>query len=401
MVNPVNADSGVLPLKGVTVVDLTQVLAGPFATMMLGDMGAEVIKIEPVGRGDRSRSFRPSPTYFDAVNRNKRSVAIDLKSEDGQEFAHRLLADADVFIESTKFGRPATYDLSYESVSETNPEIIYCSIAGFGHDSPYREVPAWDMLIQAMSGVMSMTGESDGPPLWSGLPSGDLTAGMYAAQSVLATLFARERGRIDGEWIEVPMLDALISWLTSRAGHSFGLDEPFPRGGVRHPSIAPFGVFECADERMVVAAATDSLWANLCAAIDRPDLMADERFEELADRVEHVDALTEELETVFGEHPIDEWLDLLQAHDVPAGPIHDTVSVWEDDHVRQRQLRQTMKREGRQDAEVIDHPVNFTELTTELAVAPQQVGESTDALLKRHGYDPAEIERLRDQDIVG
>jgi crotonobetainyl-CoA:carnitine CoA-transferase CaiB-like acyl-CoA transferase len=398
--HPAETDSGVLPLEDVTVVDLTQVLAGPFASMTFGDMGAEVIKIEAVGRGDRSRSIQPAPTYFDVANRNKHSVALDLKSEEGQAVARRLLSEADVFIESTKSGRTEAYNLAYEDVRELNPELVYCSVTGFGHDSPYEDVPAWDMLIQAMSGIMSMTGEPDGPPVWSGLPSGDLAAATYAIQSVLAALYARERGVIDGEWIEVPMFDAAISWLSLRAGHSFGTGEPFPRSGTRHPSIAPFGVFECADEPLVVAAGTDSLWRDLCEAIDRPELYDDERFATVDDRLDNRDALVAELGSVLESRPREAWLKTLHGHNVPAGPIYDTCSVWEDEHVQRRNLHRRMERAGREDADVIDHPVHFANLATHLDTPPETLGESTDDVLERYGYPRTEIDRLREQNVV-
>ena len=391
---------GVLPLDGVRVVDLTQVLAGPFTTMNLGDMGAEVIKIESPGRGDRSRGIQPTPEYFDTVNRNKRSVTLDLKSERGREVALDLLADADVFVESTKPGRIERYGLDYESVAEVNPGVVYCSVTGFGEGSPYENLPAWDMLVQAMSGIMSMTGEPGGKPLWTGVPCGDLAAGMYANQSILAALFARERGAIDGEWIEVPMLDAAVSWLTIRAGYTFGTGEPFPRLGTHHPSIAPFGQFETPDGDVVVAAGTDSLWRDLCDALDAPDLAADERFETLDDRVANRGALTDRLERLFAAYSQEELLDRLHACDVPAGPIYDTETVWDDPHVRGRELRRTMPREGRPDAEVIDHPVHFRSLLTRLDTPPESLGESTDEVLSRAGYDAAEIADLRDDGVV-
>lgn len=392
--------SGVLPLSDITVVDVTQVVAGPFATMNLGDLGASVIKVEAVGRGDRSRSIDPSPTYFDSVNRNKHSLAVDLKTDRGQQVVRDLVTDADVFVESMKPGRPASFELAYEDLRERNPELIYCSISGFGRDSPYEDLPAWDMLVQAMSGIMGVTGEEGGQPLWSGLPSGDLIAASYATQSILAALYARERDVIESEWIEVPMLDAAISWLTARAGHTFGTGEPFPRLGVRHPSIAPFGVFECADESIVVAAGTDSLWADFCVAIDRTDLLEDERFETMPDRVEHVDALTEVVEAELAGEDADTWLDRLHEHDVPAGPIHDTKTVWEEEHVQRRGLRRQMARDGQPDAEVIDHPIHFDALATELRTAPETLGESTADLLREQGYGEDEITRLRDDGVV-
>jgi crotonobetainyl-CoA:carnitine CoA-transferase CaiB-like acyl-CoA transferase len=389
-----------LPLSGITVVDLTQIVAGPFATMTFGDLGAEVIKVEAVGRGDRCRNIDPIPEYFDAVNRNKRSVGIDLKSEAGQRIVREMVSDADVFVESTKPGRIESYNLSYEELREVNPELVYCSITGFGTDSPYENLPAWDMLVQAMSGAMSMTGEEDGPPVWSGLPSGDLIASMYAVQSVLAALFARERGSIRTEWIEVPMLDAAISWLTVRAGYTFGTGEPFPRSGDHHPSLAPFGVFDCNGDRLVIAAGTPSLWRDFCSVIGREDLLADDRFSTMSDRGENVEVLTEIIEAELATDSSERWVERFQAADVPAGPIHDTETVWEDPHVRKRNLHRVMERPDRQDAEVIDHPVHFSALATQLATPPERLGESSAELLARYGYDGEDIERLVEEGVV-
>lgn len=393
--------TGTLPLTGVTIIDLTQVLAGPFATMELSDLGATVIKIEAVGRGDRSRNIEPTPEYFDTLNRNKQSIAIDLKSDEGQAVAKDLVTEADVFIESTKPGRIETYDLDYATVAEVNPDIVYCSVTGFGTNSPYKELPAWDMLIQAMSGIMSMTGEQDGPPLWSGLPSGDLAAGMYASQSVLAALYAQATNQINGEWIEVPMFDAAVSWLSSRAGYAFGFDEPFPRLGTQHPSIAPFGVFDCADEPIVIAAGTDSLWENVCNALDRPNLFADDRFASIEARNENSEALNAEIEAELAEMTATEAASLLQSYSIPAGPINDTKTVWNDPHVEQRNLHQKMNRTNQKDADVIDNPVYFVNLMTALRTPPESVGESTTEILANQGYDKEEVDRLREENVIG
>ncbi len=390
-----------LPLSGITVIDFTQVLAGPFATMNLGDLGAEVIKIEAVDRGDRCRNIQPIPEYFDTINRNKRSIEVNLKSEAGQQIVYDLVEEADVFVESSKPGRPEAFNIAYDNLREVNPNLIYCSISGFGSDSPYEDLPAWDMLIQAMSGIMSMTGEEGERPLWSGLPSGDLITAMYTTQSVLTALYARERGLVDSEWIEVPMLDAAISWLSSRAGHTFGNDEPFPRLGIRHPSIAPFGVFRCADENIVIAAGTPSLWRDFCAVLGRKDLVSDERFESLEARCANIDQLTEIIETELAAAPAETWIDRFQAAEIPAGPIHDTRSVWEDEHVSKRNLHRVMEREGREDADVIDNPIHFSSLQTQLDIAPETLGESTESVLHRHGYDEEAIERLRNDGVIG
>lgn len=396
----VNSNSDGLPLKDINVVSTCQVIAGPFATQTLGDLGANVVKIEAVNRGDRARSLDPVPQYFDTLNRNKESIAINLKTDRGQEITHRLLEEADVFVESMKPGRTERFDLDYQTVKGVTRDIIYCSISGFGNDSPYENLPAWDMLIQAMSGVMSMTGEPDGRPVWSGLPSGDLAASMYATQSILAALYAREQGIIDGEYIEIPMLDAAISWLTARAGYTFGNEQPFPRTGDHHPSIAPFGIFNCADGWLIVAAGTQSLWEELCHAIERPELLADGRFETSADRVQNVEDLKAELDAVFNERTQEEWLEILHKRNVPAGRINDTLSIWEDEHVQTRGLRCSMERAEQQDASVINHPVIFKNLDTHLSSPPPQLGANTHDILNAVGYTQGEIESLRREGVI-
>jgi len=395
-------DSRDPPLHDIKVVDLTQVLAGPFATMTLGDLGAEVIKIEAVGRGDRARHISPIPEYFDTANRNKRSIEINLKTEAGQAVARDLLEEADVFIESTKPGRITDFGLDYEEVVQLNPSIVYCSITGFGAGSPYEGIPAWDILIQGMSGIMSMTGTEETPPLWSGLPSGDLISAMYAVQSVLAALYARERGEIPGEHIEVPMLDAAISWLTMRAGHTFGTDEPFPRSGVHHPSLAPFGIFSCAEQSIVIGAGTDSLWERFCEAIDRPALATRDEFADLQSRLDNRDQLIDIIESTLENRSIEYWLDRFHEFEVPAGPIHDTKTIWEDPHVKQRGLHRKMAypdRDGH--ADVIDSPVRFEHLDTNLEIPPERLGASTSEILESHGYSEDTIARLRDDDVIG
>lgn len=388
------------PLSDIKVVDLTQVVAGPFATMQLGDLGADVIKIEAVGRGDRSREVNPRPEYHDTVNRNKSSIELDLKSTGGQEVAKRLLSDADVFVQSMKPGRIETFGLDYSTIAEFNPSIIYCTITGFGTDSPYEEVPAWDFLIQAMSGIMGMTGQPDGPPLWSGMPSGDLSPAMYASQSILSALYARETGKIEGEYIEIPMLDCAISWLCSRAGYTFGTGDPFPRTGTYHPSVAPYGIFECEDEAIVIATGTDSLWRDLCTALDLDELVADERFDTMDKRVENRTALSEKLGSVLGTMSQDEVLEELRENGVPSGPINDTRSVWNDEHVKKRGLRATMERENLEDATVIDHPVRFSTISTPLETPPPTLGQDTEKILSSYGFSDEEIEALRQKDVI-
>lgn len=391
---------GVSPLEDVTVVDLTQVIAGPYASMLIGDLGADVIKIEAPGRGDQSRTSVPAPEYFDTVNRNKQSIAINLKAPEGQAIAKDLLETADVFLENTKPGRLVTFDLTYDSIRAVNPEIIHCSITGFGSGSPYEGIPAMDMVIQAMSGIMSMTGEADGMPTWSGLPSGDLAAAMYAVHAITTALYARERGLIESEFIEIPMLDAAISWLGPRAGYTFGTGEAFPRMGTRHPSNEPAGLFECSDGYIVLIAFSEQIWADFCAAIDREDLLTDDRFQGRRNRVEHRAALLDEINPILAERTTEEWLDILHDHEVPAGPINDTKTVWNDDHVRARGLRRTIDRPDRAEATVIDNPVQYQSLAVGPGRHPPDLGEHTEDLLTDLGYSPDTIEQLQQDGVI-
>jgi crotonobetainyl-CoA:carnitine CoA-transferase CaiB-like acyl-CoA transferase len=381
------------------IVDLTQILSGPYATMLLGDMGAKIIKIERVGQGDRTRHIDPSPKYFDTVNRNKQSVAVDLKTEEGQEVVRNLLDDADVLVENMKSGRMEKFNLDYKTVSDSNPELIYCSISGFGSNSPYEDQPALDLIPQAMAGVMSITGYENSPPVWSGLQSGDLSASMFAVQGILGALFAREAGHIEGEWMEIPMLDATASWVGPRASYTFGTGQPFPRG--RYPPGAPGGVFECKDGYVALAAIWENMWQRFCAAIDRRDLLEDEAYQTKEDRSENEKQLRAEIESVLTQKPAEHWIETLREYSIPVAPIYDTLSMWEDPHMEQRELHKKMTKDGGEDADVVDNPFYFLNMDTRLDTPPQDLGASSERVLRRYGYSEDEIDELRDRDIIG
>ncbi len=379
------------PLDDVTVLDVTQMVSGPLSSMVLADLGAEVLKVERPG-GELGRSNPPftdgRSEYFSAVNRNKKSVALDLKSDDGREAFLALAADADVVMENNPTGRMQRFGLGYETVRERNPEVIYCSITGFGQTGPYADRPALDIVAQAMSGVMSITGPSEGDPYRAGVPIGDIAASMYAVQGVLLALLGRERGG-GGEYIDVSMLDCLQSWLTVRAGYTFGTGEPYPRTGNALAEFVPYGTFEASDGHLAVVVVADHQWDRLCAAIDRPDLGADPALETAAGRREHRERVESELAETFAAAPVAEWFDRLADADVPVAPVYDTLETWDDEHVRHRGLRTEVA-----GADAIRHPVKYGSAEPSIRRGVPSVGEHTREALEAAGVDAERITAL-------
>ncbi|MFB6310019.1 MAG: CaiB/BaiF CoA transferase family protein [Salinirussus sp.] len=392
-------------LEGVRVLDLTQFVAGPMATMHLGDLGADVVKVERPGSGDGMRSFPPAvdglSAQFAGLNRNKYSVTVDLTTDDGREVLLDLAEKADVFIQNFKSGRGERYGLDYESVSAANPEIIYCSITGFAEGSRYEDLTAFDMIAQAMSGAMSITGDPDGPPRYCGVPMGDIAAGTYAAQSILASLYGRDVGDGGGEYIEVSLMNAMIGWLGYRISYSLVQGEPFPRRGNAHGSIAPYKVFETQDSYLAVSVASNSLWPRFCEAIDRPDLVDRPEFETVADRAENRGQLYNLLEDVFTERTTDAWFERMRDEGVPAGPVYDTLSVWDDPYTEEEDLREDLQNaEMEGTIPTVRFPVNFGDGHTETRIQPQHLGANTSDVLAELGYDEDDIERLKDEGIL-
>jgi crotonobetainyl-CoA:carnitine CoA-transferase CaiB-like acyl-CoA transferase len=312
------------PLAGVRVIDLSRVLAGPYATMTLADLGADVVKVEhPVG-GDETRSWGPpfaggESAYFLSVNRGKRSVALDLKDPEGRDLALELCARADVVIENFRPGGAVRLGLDYDAVRKRRPDIVYCTISGFGGREP-RDRPGYDFVLQAESGLMSITGEPDGEPMKVGVAVVDVLAGLNAATAILAALRRRDRGG-GGELIEISLLDSAFAALVNVAQNALVTDEEPLRHGNAHPSIVPYQPFRAADGFVAVAAANDGLYRRLCDAIGRPELAADERYATNEMRVRNRESLVAELEAVFAGRPTDEWVQLLLETGVPAGKI--------------------------------------------------------------------------------
>ncbi len=325
-----------LPLEGLRVLDLSRVLAGPYATMALADLGADVIKVEHPERGDDTRHWGPpfaggESAYFLAVNRNKRSIGVDLKSDEGLERVKRLAAGADVVIENWKRGALEGMGLGYEALRETNPDLVYCSITGFG-PGPDEDRPGYDFLVQARAGIMGITGQPGGEPTKVGVAAADIFCGMMAANAILAALHRRsETG--EGARIEVPLFESTLSWLANRGQEYLISGEDTGLIGNAHPSIVPYQTFDAADKPIVVAVGNDAQFGRLCEAVGRPDLADDDRYATNPDRVANREELVAILQERFSERTADEWVGTVRGAGVPCGPVNALSDVFEDEHV--------------------------------------------------------------------
>ncbi len=318
------------PLAGTLVVDLTRVLAGPFCTMVLADLGARVVKVEPPGRGDDARHIGPfvagRSAYFVSLNRGKESIALDLKDEGDRGVFERLLSRADVLVENYRPGVMARLGYGWEALHARFPRLVVASVSGFGQTGPLAERPAYDIVVQGMGGIMSLTGHPGGPPTRVGTSTGDITAGLFATLGIQAALLERERTG-EARQVDVAMLDCQVATLENAiARHQATGEVPGPLGS-RHPSITPFEALATGDGWIIVAAGNDALFARLCEVLERPELANDERFTSNEARTRHVDALRRELETALAAGSTAHWLERLEAEGVPCGPIHDVAEV--------------------------------------------------------------------------
>lgn len=387
------------PLDGIRVVDLSRVVAGPYCTMTLGDMGADVVKIEQPGRGDESRAFGPpflggeSPYYL-SINRNKRSCTVDLKHEAGRAVVRRLIAGADVVIQNFRPGAAARLGLDYEAVAARRPEVVYCSISGFGDGGPDADRPGYDLIVQGESGLMDLTGEADGPPTRIGTSIADLTAGMMAAQGILLALYARRTtGR--GQHVRVAMLDAVASLLTYNAGNYFASGEVPTRRGNDHPSVVPYQTLRARDGWMNLGIANDSLWVRYCDAVGRPDLRDDPRFATAPERVRHRDVLVPIVVEITAGRTVAEWMDVLGAAGVPCGRIRSVAEVCTNPQLtaRGKVVEHPHPTAGR--VRMIGQPIELSETPGRIDRAPPLLGEHTDEVLRAAGYTDEEIRAFR------
>jgi crotonobetainyl-CoA:carnitine CoA-transferase CaiB-like acyl-CoA transferase len=399
------------PLSHIKVLDLSRVLAAPWAAQNLADLGADVIKVERPGKGDDSRSYAPpflrdaqggqtrESAYFCAANRGKRSITVNLTSPEGQRIVRELARRSDVLIENYKVGDLARYGLGYDDLKADNPGLIYCSVTGFGQTGPCKERPGYDFMAQGMGGLMSVTGERDdlpgGGPQRVGVPIVDMTTGMYATVAVCAALAHRAlTGK--GQWIDVALLDSCVAFLANQAMNYFATGESPGRLGNAHPNIVPYQTFKTADGDIILACGNDNLFVKFCEAAGCAGLARDPHYATNAKRVENRDAVTRELAAVFVRRTTREWVALLEAAGVPNGPINTVAQVFEEPQVRARGLRIGLPHKSAGTVSLVASPMRFSATPIDYRLPPPVLGEHTDDILREAlGLSDAQIAALR------
>jgi CoA:oxalate CoA-transferase len=377
------------PYRGLKVVDLTRVLAGPYCTMMMADMGATVIKVEAPKTGDDARHIGPfikgKSAYFMSLNRGKHSIALDLKAADDRAVFERLLGEADLLVENYRGGTMEKLKYDWPTLHARFPKLIYVAISGFGHTGPYKEKPAYDMVVQGMGGVMSLTGHEGGPPTRVGTSVGDITAGLFALSAIGAALYHRERTG-EAQKIDVAMLDAQVAILENAIARYVATGKaPVPLGA-RHPSITPFAAFQTGDQPIIIAAGNNQLFARLCAAIGTPALSQDERFKTNDLRNENHAALTGEMERALKTGTADHWLQRIEAAGVPCGPINNVAQVLADPHVISRNMVVTMQDADAGTLKLAGNPMKLSAFADPTTRPPAPKLDESGECIRRDGF---------------
>jgi crotonobetainyl-CoA:carnitine CoA-transferase CaiB-like acyl-CoA transferase len=400
-------------LAGLRVLDLTRVLAGPWATQLLGDLGAEVIKIERPGVGDETRAAGPpflkdrngadtrDSAYYLSANRGKKSVAVNIATPQGQELIRRLAATSDVLVENYMVGKLAEYGLDYESLKAVNPRLVYCSITGFGQTGPYRDFPGYDFVFQAMGGMMSITGEADGSPQKVGVAFSDLMTGMYASTAILAALRYRDTSGA-GQHIDLSLFDTQIAALANMNMNYLIANRVPKRMGNAHANLVPYQVFHCSDRDIVVAAGNDNLFQALCRGLERPDIAQDARFTRNPDRVRNRDALIALLTEALASRTADEWIKRLRRESVPVGPINTLEQVFADPHVQEHAMVIEVEHPVAGRIPLVANPIRMSASPVTYEAAPPLLGEHTETVLTSLlGLSAQDIDVLIEHSIVG
>jgi crotonobetainyl-CoA:carnitine CoA-transferase CaiB-like acyl-CoA transferase len=381
-----------LPLSGVRVLDISQVMAGPYACMLLGDIGADVIKVEPPGGGDQTRGsmgFRmkgPDSLGFLNMNRNKRSVSLNLKSEAGRKLLLKMAEDADILIENYRPGAMKRLGLSYEDVRKVNPRLVYTSISGFGQNGPWADRPGFDLMAQAMSGVMSVTGYPDSPPVKCGVPVADIGCALFAVYATLsAYIGAKNTGQ--GQYVDAALFDAAMAFSVWDICDYWGTGKPPQPLGTSNKMTAPYQAMQCSDGWFVMGANNQKLWVQLCELMGRRELLADERFSTIALRLANRQALQDELEKTFSQHPKDYWVDTLLANGIPAGPILSYPEAFDSEHGRARKMRMEIDHPVEGSVPTIGFAVKLSETPQQVRRHPPRLGEHTREVIEGLGLD--------------
>ena len=392
------------PLKGMRVLDLTRILAGPYATMILRDLGAEVIKIEQPGTGDEARDFGPFKNdfslYFMSVNRGKKSVTLNLKSPRGKELFLELVKGSDILVENFRPGTMEKLGLDYESLKEHHPSLLYAACSGFGQTGPYAMRGAYDMIIQGMGGIISITGEPDRPPVRVGTSIGDITSALFTAIGILSALRHRDQTG-EGQLIDVGMLDCQVAILENAMVRYFSTgDIPRPLGR-RHPAITPFEVFESADGYVVIAIGNNELWRKFCEHVGQPELIDDERFNTNALRTENHESLFPILAEIMCHRTTDEWVEALEAIGVPCGPVNTVDKVANDPQVLARDMIAEVEHHATGTVQVPGIPIKLSETPGQIDAPAPNLGEHTSEVLTGLlGLEAEEVNQLKQDGIV-
>lgn len=395
-----------LPLEGIRVLDLTRILTGPFCSMILADLGAEVIKIEIPRSGDDTRHWGPpfigqESAYFLSINRNKKSLTLNLKKEKGRKILYKIAKKSDVLLENFRPGVTERLKVDFRTISQINPQIVYCSISSFGQTGPYRDRLAYDLVIQGMGGLMGITGEPNHAPVRIGVAIADIGAGMYAAIAVISAILAQKKTK-KGQRIDISLLDGTVSWLTYMAANYFATGKAPKKMGSAHPNIVPYQCFQASDGKyLTLAVGNDSMWKNFCKAIAYERLINDERFSKNPKRVENRETLVNMLIKVFATRSRSEWLAALLKNDVPCGPVYTLDEIFTDAQVLHRNMVLEMDHPKAGKIKQIGIPMKLSEMSSRVDIAPPLLGqhnkEILGSLLK---LSEKEIKRLEREGVI-